>query len=209
MHIYGIYNALSSPDVCLKAPEPKPTAFPHFPQDIHRSFPTPPLWTTSARVKGRGCEGGESTPLALLMPAVPRMLLLCRGKASAIKTSASRRKHPFSIRHVGLAANSHSICQCGISNLRPCAMPTDLPSSPSAASQLSCMETEAVGPPWSPCPPGTRCTPQPRLTAAARGLLSEIRNLSTKNPSGRDFSKQQLRLLGKGLLIQWSLTYIW
>lgn len=208
-HVYGIHNALSSSDVCLKAPEPKPTACPYFPQDIPRSSPTPPLWATSPRVKCRVSEGGEGTPLALLMLALPRMLQLCKSKASAIKTSATRRKHPFSIRHIGKAANSHSICQCGVSNLRPCAMPTDLPSSLSAASQLSCMETQAVGPPWSPCPPGTCCTPQPRLTAAAQGLLSEVRNLSAKKHSGSDFSKQQLRLPGNGLLIQWSLTYIW
>lgn len=121
-------------------------------------------------------EEGEGTPLALLMLALPRMLLLCKSKASAIKTSATRRKHPFSIRHIGKAANSHSICQCGISNLRPCAMPTDLSNSPSAASQLSCMETQAVGPPWSPCPPGTRCTPQLHRVCCQKSETSVLKN---------------------------------
>lgn len=141
-------------------------------------------------------------------------------KASAIKPSATREKTSFlSIKHAGQAANSHSICQCNVSQSKiSCSAyrSPQLSVGVQAASWRGCTETWAADHPQSLGLPGTSsllhapAQAHCKLAASAWGPLSESNSHSAKTQSLNDSypSKQHLRLWGKGLSIQWRLTYI-
>lgn len=114
------------------------------------------------------------------------------GKASAIKPSATRGKEKqdlLNIRHIGQAANSHSICQYNISQskISHSAYRSPHPSvGLQAASWLGCTKTQAADHLQSPCLPGTcfllhaPAEAHCKLAVSAWGQLSESNSLSAK-----------------------------
>lgn len=161
--------------------------------DISHSISEPHHWGSKEDIGG----GGESRAvLALPMLTLPRMPL------------ATRWKH-LNTRQRGQAVilTAPIITAFPISALVPCLQnPTPEQLTAQLHGHPGCV------PPLAPRPPGTCCPPSSWVQDAfsASGQLSESSNLSASSPTGNDTSEQQLGLQGKkGLLIQWSMTYIW